>query len=225
MSAPAQRVPIPLFPLQSIVLFPGVQAPLHIFEPRYRAMTADALAGGRVIGMVAVRAEHAEEMAGDPPLYPYGCAGSILGAKTLADGRYDIVLAGTHRFRIEHEEPRPPDRLYRVAEVMLLADVLEPADVPRLRDARHEVISLFSQLVRLTNPDRAGEIHEGLFASVDDTVFTNTFCQLLELEPLEKQTLLETDRVADRCAQLATLLRFRLAELSAHHSGGDRNLH
>jgi hypothetical protein len=225
MSAPAQRVSIPVFPLQNIVLFPGVQAPLHIFEPRYRAMTADALAGGRVIGMVAVGPEHAAQMEGDPPLCRYGCAGSILGAETLPDGRYNIVLAGTHRFRIEREEARPPDRLYRVAEVTLLADVLEPADAPQLRDARHEVITLFSDLVRITNPDRAGEIHEGLFASVDDAVFTNTFCQLLELEPVEKQGLLETDRVADRCGQLATLLRFRLAELSAHHPGGERNVH
>lgn len=225
MGAPAQHVCIPLFPLQNVVLFPGVQVPLHIFEPRYRALTADALAGGRVIGMVAPRPEAADRMEGDPELLPFGCAGAILGAEALEDGRYNIVLAGTQRFRILREEPRPEGRLYRVAEVALLDDLLEPADAPRLHAGRREVVSLFCDLVRRTRPDRAHEIDEGLFASVDDAVFTNTFCQLLELEPLEKQSLLQTDRVSDRCQQLATLLRFRLAELAVVSPDGERRLH
>jgi hypothetical protein len=225
MGVPAQRVRIPVFPLTNVVLFPGVQAPLHVFEPRYRALTADALAGERTIGMVAVRPEQAADLVGNPELYPFGCAGTIHSAEELPDGRYNIVLCGTKRFRIEREMPQPEGRLYRVAEVTLLDDVLDPADTTRLRAVRHEVVALFSELVRRTNPERSSEINDALFAGVDDTVFTNTFCQLLELEPVEKQSLLEAERVADRCEQLAALLRFRLVELSSQSPGGERSVH
>jgi Lon protease-like protein len=225
MGAPAQRVSIPIFPLTNVVLFPGVQAPLHIFEPRYRAMTADALVGARMIGMAAVRDEQAAAETADPALFPFGCAGVIHDAERLPDGRYHLVLVGTQRFRIEHEPARPPDRLYRVAEVTLLEDVQDPCDTPRLEQDRRQVISLFAEIVRRTNPSRSEEISEDLFTNVADCVFVNTFCQLLELEPVEKQSLLQTERIADRCQQLATLLRFRLAELSGQLPDGDRRVH
>jgi Lon protease-like protein len=225
MDASRQRVSIPIFPLQNVVLFPGVQVPLHIFEPRYRALTADALAGGRVIGMVAVAPEQAQRGGLDPALHPFGCAGAILGAEKLEDGRYNIVLEGTKRFRLDQEIPRPPEQLYRVAEVTLLDDLFDPADESRLREGRREVFSLFAELVRRTDPAQAAEVQAELFARVDDVVFTNTFCQLLELEPLEKQTLLQTDRIAERCEQLATLLRFRLVELSGQLSSTVHKLH
>ncbi len=225
MGAPAQCVSIPLFPLKNVALFPGVRAPFHVFEPRYRDMTAEALEGDGMIGMAGVQQEAHGQMAGDPPLYPLGCAGKICSAELLPDGRYNMVLLGTKRFRIEREPARPEERLYRVAEVTLLDDVLDETDAPRLRTARDEVISLFCEIVRRTSPDRADEINDALFAGVDDAVFTNTFCQLLELEPLEKQGLLEAERVADRCDQLVKLLRFRLAELSGQLTGGARSVH
>src|SRR5262252_10843931 len=74
---------IALFPLSSVVLFPRVRTPLHIFEPRYRQMAEHALAGDRSIGMVAVPPEHVGAMAGDPPVYPVGCAGVISQAQRL----------------------------------------------------------------------------------------------------------------------------------------------
>lgn len=225
MGAGPQRVSIPLFPLANTVLFPGVEVPLHVFEPRYRAMTADAIAGDGTLGMVAVQADQIEEMTGDPPLYPYGCAGRITRAEKLPDGRYNLVLAGTRRFRIEHEPARPASRLYRVAEVTYLDDVFEAADAPRLQRERGDVVRLFTELVRRTQPSRAEELEDGLFSGVDDPVFVNTFCQLLELEPLEKQSLLHADRLTERCERLGTLLRFRLAELSGPVPEGERNLH
>jgi Lon protease-like protein len=218
-------VRIPVFPLPNAALFPGVQAPLHIFEPRYRALTADALAGQRTIGMVTIRPDQLELVSGSPELYPIGCAGTIHRAEALADGRYNIVLSGTRRFRIEEEVPEEEGRLYRVADVTLLEDVLEPADAPRLRAGRHEVVALFSELVRRTNPERSSEITDELFKDVDDSVFTNTFCQLLELEAVEKQSLLQSERVADRCEQLVTLLRFRLVELDGASPDGAHEIH
>ncbi len=106
-----------IFPLSNVVLFPGVQAPLHLFEPRYRQMAEHVLDGDRRIGMVVVPPEHAAEMRGDPPVYPIGCTGTVGQSQRLRDGRFNVVLIGTHRFRITSEAPQPADRLYRVAEV------------------------------------------------------------------------------------------------------------
>src|SRR5215831_17371907 len=100
MSDAHDAIDLALFPLANVVLFPRIHCPLHIFEPRYRQMTTDAIAGTRQIGMTTVRPEHAEQMAGDPPLFSIGCIGTIQRAQRRDDGRYDIVLFGTQRFRI-----------------------------------------------------------------------------------------------------------------------------
>ena len=83
-----------LFPLSTVVLFPRVRTPLHVFEPRYRQMTEHALGGDRRIGMVLVDAEHAAGMAGDPPVQAIGCAGTISAAQRLPDGRFHVLLDG-----------------------------------------------------------------------------------------------------------------------------------
>src|SRR5213596_3395375 len=82
---------LPLFPLPNVVLFPNVFLPLHIFEPRYREMVADALASDRLIGMVLLRPGWERDYEGRPPVYPIGCSGVITHAERLHDGRYDIV--------------------------------------------------------------------------------------------------------------------------------------
>jgi Lon protease-like protein len=68
---------IPIFPLPNAVLFPNVFMPLHIFEPRYRAMVSDALAGDRIIGMVLLRAGFERDYEGRPAIFPIGCAGVV----------------------------------------------------------------------------------------------------------------------------------------------------
>ena len=79
--------------------FPNVFLPLHIFEPRYRQMVADALAGDRIIGMVLLQPGYEDDYDGAPPVYAIGCAGLITHVERLADGRYNIVLRGLERFR------------------------------------------------------------------------------------------------------------------------------
>src|SRR6187397_393931 len=95
---------IPLFPLPNAVLFPNVFLPLHIFEPRYRQMVADALAGDRIIGMVLLRPGYEADYEGRPPIFAVGCAGVITHSQPLADGRYDIVLRGMEKFRVVSED-------------------------------------------------------------------------------------------------------------------------
>src|ERR1700745_1732075 len=106
---PSTREPIalpdtlPIFPLTGILLLPRGRLPLNIFEPRYLAMTRDALAGERLIGMVQPSDPRA---AGDnPPVYPTGCAGRIPSFSETDDGRFLITLTGASRFRIREELP------------------------------------------------------------------------------------------------------------------------
>src|SRR4051812_11448112 len=105
---------IPIFPLPNVVLFPNVFLPLHIFEPRYRAMVADALKGDRMIGMTLLRPGFEADYDGRPAVYETGCAGLITHSEPLADGRYDIVLRGLEKFRIVEEDTSRPYRLARV---------------------------------------------------------------------------------------------------------------
>src|SRR6266540_5148202 len=108
---------LPLFPLPNVVLFPNVFLPLHIFEPRYREMIADALDSDRMIGMVLLRPGWERDYEGRPPVYPVGCSGVITHVEHYRDGRYDIVLRGLDRFRIVEEDSA---RSYRRA-------IVEPA--------------------------------------------------------------------------------------------------
>lgn len=83
-----------LFPLSDVVLLPEVSVPLYVFEPRYRQMTRDALAGGHQIGMVTVRPDSVSAMAGNPPVFEIGCLGRIANAQARPDGTYQILLLG-----------------------------------------------------------------------------------------------------------------------------------
>src|SRR6476661_3094275 len=105
---------LPLFPLPTVVLFPNVFLPLHIFEPRYREMVADALAGDRIIGIVLLRPGWEPEYEGRPAVYRIGCAGVVTNAERLPDGRYNIVLQGLEKFRVIDEDD---SRSYRIAQV------------------------------------------------------------------------------------------------------------
>src|SRR5213082_1852536 len=92
---------LPLFPLPTVVLFPNVFLPLHIFEPRYRDMVADALTGDRLIGMVLLKPGWESNYEGRPPVYPIGCSGLMTHVERLSsDGHYNIVLRGVERFRV-----------------------------------------------------------------------------------------------------------------------------
>ena len=93
---------LPLFPLPNVVLFPGVLLPLHIFEPRYRAMTADVLASDRRIGIVLLRAGWKDDYEGRPPIHEVGTAGVIEHSARLDDGRYNIVLRGVEETPFEN---------------------------------------------------------------------------------------------------------------------------
>ena len=118
------------FPLPNVVLFPNVFLPLHIFEPRYREMVADAIDSDRMIGMVLLKAGWEHEYDGSPAVYPIGCSSVITHVERLDDGRYNIVLRGVERFRIleENHERRYRRALDRAAR---RADAGAPTTAPR----------------------------------------------------------------------------------------------
>src|SRR5438876_7545388 len=123
-----------LFPLPNLVLFPHVIQPLHIFEPRYRQLMADALADDRLITMALLRPGWEADYHQRPPVHPVVCVGRIHQEQRLADGRWNLLLHGVARGRVMEE--LAPDKLYREASLELLHDVLltEPEEMEQLRE-------------------------------------------------------------------------------------------
>ncbi|MCE2543743.1 MAG: LON peptidase substrate-binding domain-containing protein [Acidobacteria bacterium] len=185
---------IPLFPLQDVVLFPGVARPLHIFEPRYREMVTDAVQGDGVIGMVLLEPGHEADYEGNPPIFPVGCAGDITEAEELDDGRWIIVLRGSAKFRVVSEDH---SRSYRMAAVEAVADPLADDDRAELVSRRPQLAELYSTIAPGSElpPD-----------DVSDEVLVNGLAQLLSLDPLDRQELLEAPGPLARADALLELL-------------------
>jgi uncharacterized protein len=193
---------IPLFPLPNVVLFPQVFLPLRIFEPRYRAMVADALAGDRVIGMALLRPGWEAAYEERPPIYKVGCSGVITHFEKLPDGRYNIVLRGVERFTVEHEDHTRP---YRRAEVRPLPESrLSADDQSALGRQRHKLEGLLSPAVSSVG----GESIRA--AAMNDSDLVNALSQYLDFEPLEKQALLERPCLRTRAEALIELLEMRM---------------
>ena len=204
---------IPIFPLPNVVLFPNVFLPLHIFEPRYRAMVSEALEQDRIIGMVLLRPGWESEYDGRPAIYEVGCAGLITHAERLSDGRFNIVLQGLEKFRVidEDEDER---RQYRLAHVENLSESMSERDKEEMRGERKRLESLLV-------PQPSGRSAEPKVpASMSDEDLVNALAQYLELEPVEKQALLERDGLLARCRSLVELLEMKVI-VARHKWGGE----
>lgn len=201
---------IPLFPLPGAVVFPGVAMPLHIFEPRYCTMVGDALAGDRVIGMVLLRPGYGKDYDGRPPVFEIGCAGRIVRSQRLDDGRFNILLEGICRFRVLDEDPGGPYRLARVEPVPEAAG--EGREAVLAAQRKRLLATLIKGLARTTE--------EPLAAGVSDAELVNGLAQGLDLEPLERQALLECTDLLARCAALADLLEMKAHQVPAGAHGG-----
>jgi Lon protease-like protein len=205
---------IPVFPLPNVVLFPNVFLPLHIFEPRYRAMVTDALAGDRIIGMVLLKPGYEASYEGRPPIYPIGCAGVITHSEPLDDGRFNIVLRGLEKFRVTGEER---GKMYRLAHVDALPEQIVDAERDALRKQRQRLETLLAAAI-----ERSGA--EPRFPpAVPDDDLVNALAQYLQLEPLERQALLERNGCLERCHGLIELLEMKTMYKSASWKG--RSVH
>jgi Lon protease-like protein len=192
---------LPLFPLPNVVLFPNVFLPLHIFEPRYREMVADALAGDRIIGMALLRPGWETDYEGRPPVYSIGCAGLITFSEQHDDGRYNIVLRGIEKFRISGEDHA---RSYRVAAVEPLAEDITAEDREIVRAERRRLEALL-----VPQPEGRG-VDSKVPPSMSDEDLVNALAQYLDLEAVEKQALLEREGLVARCRSLIDLLEMKV---------------
>ncbi len=202
---------LPLFPLPNVVLFPNVFLPLHIFEPRYRDMVRHALAGERLIGMVLLRPGWESDYDGRPDVYPVGCAGLITFSEQHPDGRYNIVLRGFEKFRILGEEQ---GHSFRMARIEPLMEEPTESDKAIIRAERRRLETV------LVPPPRGRGADPRVPPSMADEDLVNALAQYLDLEPVEKQALLERDGLVARCRSLIDLLEMKNLAAERKWDGG-----
>ena len=193
---------LPIFPLPGVVLFPNVFLPLHIFELRYREMVADALRGDRLIGMALLRPGWEQSYEGRPPVFSIGCSGVITHVEELEGGRYNIVLRGIERFRILNEDHSRP---YRQATIEVLGErPIKGEDRAVISALRARLETLLAPAVEKSGADPRTA------AGMGDEDLVNALAQYLDLEPLEKQALLELDGLRSRAESLVELLEMKI---------------
>ena len=188
---------VPIFPLAGALLFPRSQLPLHIFEPRYRAMVRDALASDRLIAMVQPKDER------EPPtLFEVGCIGRIAACDELDDGRFNLVLEGLGRFRIAREaivttpyRQVDADRDGFDEESDAVLGIAQRAEIER--EARRYVDSL-GYVVDWDSVSR-----------LDDEMLVNGICQIAPLDTGSRQALLEAPDLAARADLLVQFMQFQ----------------
>ncbi len=192
---------VPLFPLAGAILFPRAQLPLHIFEVRYREMVQDALAGTGRIAMI--QPSGPEGQRGEPaPLFGCGCLGEIVGVEELDDGRFNIVLMGSHRFRLIAEADSPT--AYRLADVDLDAfddSEPEPLALVQRSDVEREARRFGDALGLAVDWDAVGRL--------DDEMLVNAIAQVAPFDPGAKQALLEEPTLAGRADLVVQLMQFQ----------------
>src|SRR4051812_48313636 len=159
-----------LFPLPGLVFFPHAVQPLHIFEPRYRQLAADALVGDRLLAPVLLRPGWEENYDDAPAVHPVACLGRVVMDQHLPDGRYNLVVRGLARVRVVAEPPT--DKPYRLARVEVLCDAA-PDDVDELMALRAAVADLI--LPRVT----AGHVHDQLHGLFKGELPLGPLCDVL----------------------------------------------
>jgi len=191
---------VPIFPLPGALLFPGAQLPLHIFEPRYRAMIRDALAGDKLIAMIQPRPGPDGDQAA--ALFEVGCIGRIEACEELEDGRYNIVLEGLSLFRVAREAR--VDTPYRQVD----ADRSgfpegddEALGIAQRAEIEREARSYADSLGYSVDWESVGRL--------DDEMLVNGIAQIAPLDVGSKQALLEAADLAVRADLLVQFMQFQ----------------
>jgi Lon protease-like protein len=195
---------VPIFPLGGAILLPRAQLPLHIFEPRYREMVRDAIEGpGRIAMIQPLRLDDDNRA----PLYEVGCVGELVGIEELEDGRFNIVLLGTNRFRLVREQSG--DELYRSADV----------DIEAFDDSEPPPLSLGQRAEVEREARRLGNamglaVDWDSVARLDDEMLVNAIAQVAPFDVGAKQALLEQPTLDGRADLLVQLMQFHRAAVN-----------
>jgi uncharacterized protein len=185
---------ISIFPLSGAILYPGLHLPLHIFEPRYRALISDALARDRRIGMI-----QPQRPVEGAPLFAIGCLGRIGEVEALDDGRFNIVLEGETRFRVIEE--LGVSTPFRQVTAELLSDPADQALAPVER-------ALFEREARHYADALGYAVDWDSVARLDDESLINGVSQIAPFDAAAKQALLEAPDLSTRCELLVQLMQF-----------------
>lgn len=194
MGASANTTRLSIFPLTGAVLYPGLQLPLHIFEPRYRAMVSDSLARDRRIAMI-----QPQSPTDGAPLFSIGCVGRIADVEALEDGRFNLVLEGVSRFRMIRElDVTTP---FRQVEAELIVDDMAEALSAVERAS-------FEQEARRFADAQGYAVDWDSVGRLDDMSLINGVSQIAPFDAAAKQALLEADSLTARCDLLVQLMQF-----------------
>ena len=204
----ASRLHLPIFPLPDLVLFPHTLLPLHIFEPRYRAMIADCLARDRRLVIAGLRPGYEPDYYGRPPVFAVAGVGRIVQCERLASGRFNLILRGEGRVRIERE--LPTDTLYRLVEATELAEVGADRDtVPALLDLIKRTCRHILQAVKRATPEMEATLAE---ATAPGMLCDQVAAAVIPT-PAARQALLEEVDVERRLRRLLEELSSLLKQL------------
>jgi Lon protease-like protein len=183
---PGALASLPIFPLPNCVLLPGGLLPLHVFEPRYRELTRDCLAGHHLMGIARLRPGFEATYYGRPPVYDRCGIGRIICSEELPDGRYALLLRGVARAEIARE--LPAERTYRLVEAHLLADA--PCDRAHAKDHHSRLIALCDRLAEVI--DQGGPQLRDLVRSFESPgACADAVAAALIMNPDTRQELLE----------------------------------
>ena len=214
MTPPVPPMLLPLFPLPDTVFFPHTLLPLHIFEPRYRAMVADCLAGEKHMAVVRLLPGWEQDYYGRPPVHTVAGAGEVVEAERLPDGRYNILVKGFARVLIEEE--LPPAQSYRVARCRVLLDRLPVEKPEALATALEALKAAYLRLLR-----EVGRADQGLVGLVTEAAtpaaLVDRVASVVVGEATRRQRILETLEVARRLELVAVEVSEAL--LAAHRGG------
>ena len=194
MGTPVNKTRLSIFPLAGAVLYPGLQLPLHFFEPRYRALVSDSLARDRRIAVI-----QPQSPVEGAPLFNVGCVGKIADVEALEDGRYNVVLEGIARFRVLRE--LDVTTLFRQVEAELIVDDMDEALSAVERAS-------FEQESRKFADAQGYSVDWDSVGRLDDMSLINGVSQIAPFDAAAKQALLETDTLAARCELLVQLMQF-----------------
>ncbi|WP_294189950.1 LON peptidase substrate-binding domain-containing protein [uncultured Sphingomonas sp.] len=199
------RARLSIFPLPGALLFPGMHLPLHIFEPRYRAMVSDAMARDRRIGMIQPRPDSDPQ---DPDLFDVGCVGRIAEFEAMEDGRYNLILEGVALFRVTDE--LDVSTAFRQVE----AELLPVEDDQTLALGERSSLELESK--RFAEALGYAVDWESV-GRLDDAALVNGVAQIAPFDVAAKQALLESKGISARCELLVQLMQF-----FGRHDGDER---
>jgi uncharacterized protein len=207
---------VPIFPLPDVVFFPETVLPLHLFEPRYRQMITDCLAGDRRLAVVMLRPGWERDYHGRPPVHAVAGAGEIIHAERLADGRYNVLLDGQMRIRIEAEVPGA--RPYRVARATPLADVLSGIGQASLAERLLTLRAAYAKLLDALGQAHADMVGRLTVAGAGTGAVVDRIISAVVPDAAVRQQILETVDVSERL-DLATAALLELLTLVTGSAG------